>query len=285
LPFWNFLLKLKGYVKLEATDKKTHALAKSVCRDTGMKNVHFWVDSNAKEMNAGAMGSLFLPQTVVLTKGLIDKKLPDILMKSVIAHEFGHLKLKHNIRLLVEYNVVASVLDASKIYFEDMLGFNSTAFISGSKVKVIKRAPSENIVLNFFNSIRDRFQPLKVTYSWTDCFRYLLVIVSIEQLFEMIQLHLRRGKEFDADEFAGRLYGPKAGILLEQAIHGYPLWLIRLQMWFWCLPHYVFEEKGWFHRFGLLFSSHPGLSERIKKFEELEVKMRKEKLEARKSRK
>jgi len=246
-----------GYVELEIYDKRIYLLCQGVCKDADVNDVMFFVNQNEVfSLQAYAEIGSKKQQTIVLTKGLVDI-LPHSLMKSVIAHEIGHFKLKHHDWILLEKYVTK---------------FLSTAMVSAVFYNTYLFAAKMGIF--------DLQKPTEVTIKLLIDFVQVvgpLCLLSIggSKFSEVFFLKLSRNREYSADEFSVRLYGSKVGILLHQVFAGYPISFIHQQMEFGCLPSSFFEIP--LHRKTSWLSTHPRFIDRIKRMEQLDSEMRKEK--------
>ena len=250
------------------TEGKLYSLFKSVLSHAKLnQNVTLWIN-NGGEVNAWAQGSLPGLAHVTVTKGVLNLKLPNIIMKSLFAHEIGHLKLRHMGRRTFHKNVATAALSTA----HDCINFNTTAFLLNEKVKAVPKRKSKYAIVRYFQSI---LPTMKKAYTWKDFSSYLLIMGAIEIIANLWLLCVSRTHEYQADEFAGRLYGPKNNILLAQALKGIPIWFVRLQLALGVtVGNFMFEDEGWLSS---LKSTHPSLKARVKRDEELLKEMRNKK--------
>ena len=274
-----------GLIPLE--DGKTRAIFDSVLSDTQSfyqctnrrKKLNIPFDARTKariwllkspQPNAAVVGSSQKSPQIIISKGLLDLELPNILLRSIFAHELGHLQKMHNRRSLLFTDVTYALLETVK----DSMNFNFSQWVRGD-AHIVPRPKSKYKIISLWRLLKDRFIPRKVNYKASNFIHYLGVTEGLRYTLWLLQMYRSRCFEHEADAFAAEVYGPDAAILALQALNRTPLWLIKLQLFSGItLNEGFFRNHYAIFLFGLstdkhvifrLQSTHPSFIRRLRK--------------------
>lgn len=165
---------------------------------------------DTKVVNAAAIGGFFLRPNVVVTRGLLELRLPTEVNAAILLHEIGHIQKSHLPYRMGLYTCIITAKDVFRHLIEFGFGKRSEAGNPNSWLKNETNNPNSwlKFALNLAQS--------HVTMCFSRC------------------------NEFEADAYAGDAIGENAMILALQAIEGVHPLLVHLQWWTGCVAPSLF---------------------------------------------
>lgn len=165
---------------------------------------------DTKVVNAAAIGGFFLRPNVVITRGLLELRLPTEVNAAILLHEIGHIQKSHLPFRMGLYTCLITAKDVFRHLIEFGFGKRSEAGNPNSWLK--NEASNPNSWLKFALNLAQSH----------------------------VMMCFSRCNEFEADAYAGDAIGENAMILALQALEGVHPLLVHLQWRTGCVAPSLF---------------------------------------------